>query len=173
MRMNNPPCIWFFQRRYLRFVIIKHVPRVVIIALMIFLIALTCIRYRADTHFNDAMRHKHFGRIDAHLVSIKKAVALNPFVLNYTNVMALTYMQMAMKSLKEGADRQETSKHFVNAMLTAEKVQRRYPGEYWSARMLLESYVVLNQLSKRDLFDYIEKYNNIVISARPYSEGVK
>ena len=150
------------------------IPRILIIALMIFLITLTCIRYMADTHFNHAMRMKHDRNIDAHLVSIKKAVRLNPYVLNYTNVLGLTYMQMAMKSLKEGNVPRETiTKHFVNAILTAEKVQRRYPGEYWSARMLLESYVVLNQLSKRDLFDYIEKYNKIVISARPYSKGAK
>lgn len=153
--------------------LIKPIPRILIITLMIFLTGLTCIRYRADTYFNHAMRMKHEQRIDAHLVSIKKAVRLNPYVLNYTNVLALTYQQMAIRSLKEGGSRQETAKHFINAITTAQKVQRRYPGEYWSAAMLRDAYMILDQLSKRDLSGYTEKYNKIVVSARPYSENRK
>ena len=143
-------------------------------ALMLIMILCTSVRYISDIHFNHAMRMIQQGNIEAHIVSCKKAVALNPLVLNYTNRLGFTYMQMAMKSLKEGCvPRGTITKNFTNAMLTAQKVQRHYPGEYWSARMLLESYLVLNQLSKRDLFDYIEKYHKIVISARPYSEGKK
>lgn len=151
----------------------KYITRILIITLMIFLIALACIRYRADVHFNHAMKLKYQRRIDDHIVWARRAARLNPFILNYTNVLGMTYLQTAIKSIQTGNDLQETAKWLVNTIYTAEKVQKRYPGEYWSARMLLESYIGLNSLSSIDMFDQIEKYHKIVISAKPYSEEVK
>ena len=144
---------------------IKIIPRILIIALMIFLITLAIIRYIADTHFNHAMRMKYERNIDAHIVSVKKAIALNPYVLNYTNVLGLTYLQAAIRSLNDGGDRQEIAKQFVNAIRTARKVQRRYPGEYYSAAMLREAYNVLDKLSTEDMSKYVIKYDNIAKAA--------
>ncbi len=152
---------------------IKYIPRILIILLMSALIVLTCIRYIADVHFNHAMRMKHEHNVDAHIVSAKKAVALNPFVLNYTNVLGLTYLQVAIKSLNDGGDRQEITRCFVNAIRTAETVQRHYPGEYYSAGMLREAYNVLDRLSAEDMSAYIIKYDNIAKAARPWREKGK
>lgn len=150
--------------------IIKYIPRSLIIILMSTLVALTCIRYIADVHFNHAMKMKLAHNMDAHIVSVKKAIALNPYVLNYTNVLGLTYIQMAIKSLNDGNDRQEITQWFVDTIRTAETVQRRYPGEYYSAAMLREAYNVLDKLSAEDMSEYIIRYDNIAKAARPWRE---
>lgn len=130
----------------------------------------TILRYMADTHFNHAMRMKLERNIDAHIVSVKKAIAFNPFVLNYTNVLGLTYLQEAIKSLNDGGHRQEITQRFVDAIRTAETVQRRYPGEYYSAAMLREAYNVLDKLSADDMSEYVIKYDNIAKASRPWRE---
>ncbi|MAE81434.1 MAG: hypothetical protein CMB80_01770 [Flammeovirgaceae bacterium] len=127
----------------------------------------------ADYHFNKAMRHKYHGRIDEHIEECRKAVRFNPYVLNYRNVLALTYLQTAIKAAKANLHRDEIVKWFTKAIYTAETVQQYYPGEYHSAAMLRDAYLSLDQLSSKDVSNYIEKYNNIVIKARPYEEGAK
>ena len=137
---------------------------------MVLLSLLCVVRYIADYHFNHAMKMKAEHDIDAHIVSVKKAIAFNPYVLNYTNVLGLAYLQTAIKSLNTGGDRQETTRWFVDTIRTAEAVQRRYPGEYYSAAMLREAYNVLDKLSAEDMSVYIIKYDNIAKASRPWRE---
>ena len=138
------------------------------------LIILSSFRYRADYHFNEAMKMRKFGYIDEHIAEGEKAVRLNPFVLNYVNTLAMTYHQTAIKAV-QAVNRKEASKWLAKSIYTAEKVQEMYPGEYYSARMLMEDYMLMStiQISKRDFLPEIEKYHNIVISARPFKERVK
>lgn len=152
---------------------LKHIPQILIILLMSALIALTCIRYIADYHFNHAMKMKLAHNAEAHIESVKKAAALNPFVLNYTNVLGLAYVQAAIKSLSDGSDRPEITHRFVRVIRTAQSVQRRYPGEYYSACMLREAYNVLDKLSADDLSAYIIRYDNIAKATRPWREKGK
>lgn len=140
---------------------------------MVLLSLLGVVRYLADYHFNHAMRMKAEHNIDAYMVSVKKAAALNPFVLNYTNVLGLAYIQMAIKSLNDRGKRPEITRWFVDAIRTAEKVQRRYPREYYSAAMLRDAYNVLDKLSAEDMSAYIIKYDNIAKAARPWREKGK
>jgi len=139
-----------------------------IILTVILLAILTILRYKADYHFNNAMRHKHHGRMDEHIEECKKAVRYNPYVLNYRNVLSLTYLQTAIKAVKANLPREQIVKWFTKTIYTAGMVQQYYPGEYHSAAMLRDAYMALEQISGKDLSNYIEKYNKIVIEARPY-----
>ena len=106
--------------------------------------------------------------MDEHIEECQKAVRYNPYVLNYRNVLALTYLQTAIKAAKTNLPREQIVKWFTKAIYTAGIVQRYYPGEYHSAAMLRDAYMALEQISGKDLSNYIEKYNKIVIEARPY-----
>ena len=140
---------------------------------MVLLSLLCVVRYVADYHFNHAMKMKLARNTEAHIESTKKAVALNPFVLNYTNVLGLAYVQAAIRSLSDGSDRQEIAHRFVRVIRTAKIVQRRYPGEYYSAAMLREAYNVLDKLSADDMSAYIIKYDNIAKASQPWREKGK
>lgn len=154
-------------------IMIKYISRILIVWLMSMLVILTFVRYMADVHFNHAMQMKLAHNTEAHIISVKKAVVLNPFVLNYTNVLGLAYVQAAIKSLKDGSDRPEITHRFVRVIRTAQRVQRRYPGEYYSACMLREAYNVLDKLSADDLSEHIIRYDNIAKATRPWREKGK
>lgn len=154
---------------------IKHIPRILIACLMISLITLSILRYKADIHFCAGRRLSLERSFDECLIQIEKATRLNPFVINYSNVLALVYLNRGIEGLGVASEHSKayTAKMFVNAIYTAGKVQRLYPEEYYSASILKRAYIVLHSLSRDDMSKYIVKYNKIVIKARPYREKVQ
>ncbi len=152
-----------------------------IVCLMILLITLSLLRYKADIYFKNGRSLLYKNSIIETIGSLEMAVRLNPLQMVYRNVLNGVYLKMADIALNKDGDsikinedipdyftKEQATIWLTNAIVGSKEVQKLYPRDYHSAFTLGHAYHIIDRVSDKDMSKDAIKYYKQAITLHPF-----
>ncbi len=154
-----------------------------IVVFMAVLVLGTLTRYKADLYFSNARKLLNKKSTIEAIENYELAARLNPFEINYRNILNEIYLKMAAITLNKKRERmkrglpesfthEQATLWLKNTILGAEEVQKLYPKDYRSAFTLGQAYHTLGHISGKDLSSEALPYYQKAATLYPFKQEI-